>query len=612
MIGGETDNKDEDKQDGQSKGCCSWLNCCGGQDSSDSKTEIEVAKNNDKNEDGIKYSNEKYDGTIKLNNDTINLNNNYINNIHKVHSGIIANNLNRHNINIEKKEDIIEEDINENEISKEEEEKENKDNNININNSNLINNNINPSINNSNLINNNFNNDHNNNQNKENKNNNISNSLNDTNKDFNKSNSSDIEKFSNKSIMTNCLKKDSKENEKEIDDDFFIKGDGMEYYMDVTSYDITPYNNTFFCASYEDNKDKSEKIEFTLQFKRKQKEKEDCCKDYKMKFERDRGGQLKVTMQEIRRTGHPVKVTVSILDNDTVKEGINNDFNNIIKEYSKDTDSYFQNSEVDNDWKEYISKQILLMIKNNFFVDNLKKKLKLSDDIIKDIVPKPFLNYHNVTHKQDKIMAEYFFGVIPGIKKESKKNDNRKSNNNFHVDLKSNNNKKTLQDKNKDFFFMSGIIEGISNTDTKKTEKKNNNNNNINNNLNNKANNKVNNKQGQSAIFNKIKEYFKNGEIEYGNKLVAEISEKNNNSFSKEEISQNFNNSNISANSSCNAITNNFNNNHNNNYSERTIENVFNNTYWQKKYEAKNIEESKNSEIKINNLEVEEKELATK
>ena len=189
-------------------------------------------------------------------------------------------------------------------------------------------------------------------------------------------------------------------------------------------------------------------------------------------------GKLKVTMHDVENN---TDIEVKILSNETVKKNIKKDFKKICEkiaesENKKNTYDYGITKGSKSNTTEmkkdvHLRDLILSMVENNFFVDNLRK-LDLSDDIIKKIVPEPFLAYDNAIHHQidetkyktkynieekmdkDKSKPEEYFqeGVILGIK-ESDKNDD---------------------------FFMSGIIYGDSNIGTGKTEK-NNNNNNINN-----------------------------------------------------------------------------------------------------------------------------------
>ena len=279
-------------------------------------------------------------------------------------------------------------------------------------------------------------------------------------------------------------------------DEFFIKGDGMNYSMDVDNNEIrvdkaNRQNNASSCgAYYETNKGKyNRKIEFTLRFKRQQKEKkeninvpninnniiqkeekEDRYKNYKMTFERNKKGKLKVTMHDVENN---TDIEVKILSNETVKKNIKKDFKKICEkiaesENKKNTYDYGITKGSKSNTTEmkkdvHLRDLILSMVENNFFVDNLRK-LDLSDDIIKKIVPEPFLAYDNAIHHQidetkynieekmdkDKSKPEEYFqeGVILGIK-ESKKDDNRKldeSNINSNVDDKNDNKKSILKD----------------------------------------------------------------------------------------------------------------------------------------------------------------------
>ena len=193
-------------------------------------------------------------------------------------------------------------------------------------------------------------------------------------------------------------------------DDFFIKGDGMNYSMYVGTIRLNKPDNKSFCSG------KDKKIEFTLQFKREQKGKEDCLKEYKMTLERVGEGELKVTMHDVK---NKTDIEVKILNNETVKENIKKDFEKIVDKIARSEN------------KKNIIDLILSTVKNNFFVDNLKK-LNLSDDIIKEIVPEPFLDYYNATHEKGKVIKKYDFymsGIIEG----------NKSNNNKNIDIINNN-----------------------------------------------------------------------------------------------------------------------------------------------------------------------------
>ena len=248
-------------------------------------------------------------------------------------------------------------------------------------------------------------------------------------------------------------------------DDFFIKGDGMNYSMYVGTIRLNKPDNKSFCSG------KDKKIEFTLQFKREQKGKEDCLKEYKMTLERVGEGELKVTMHDVK---NKTDIEVKILNNETVKENIKKDFEKIVDKIARSEN------------KKNIIDLILSTVKNNFFVDNLKK-LNLSDDIIKEIVPEPFLDYYNATHEKGKVIKKYDFymsGIIEGNKSNNNKNIdiiNNNPNNNIinnpnnniinkgninngertivEVKKQGENEKKDME-KDNGFFEMSGIIEG--------------------------------------------------------------------------------------------------------------------------------------------------------
>ena len=248
--------------------------------------------------------------------------------------------------------------------------------------------------------------------------------------------------------------------------------------MDVGDIKITKQNNTSSCgACHEANKDKSAKIEFMLQFTRRPLIGREHRKNYKMTFEHDRKGELKVTMYDVE---NKTNIDVKILNNETVKQNINKKFNDIIKKFAKDTGKCVQSGIIkcskgiiENDqggfFKSGIIKgcseiikgskgiiednedhfsiggiikggsksekyddlkdSILAIVENNFFVDNLRK-LKLSDNLIKDIVPEPFLDYYNATYEQDKIIKKYDFydsGIIIIKGSNRKKNDKNKN-----------------------------------------------------------------------------------------------------------------------------------------------------------------------------------------
>ena len=238
-------------------------------------------------------------------------------------------------------------------------------------------------------------------------------------------------------------------------DEFFIKGDGMNYSMYVGTIRLNKPDNKSFCSG------KDKKIEFTLQFKREQKGKEDCLKEYKMILERVGEGELKVTMHDVK---NKTDIEVKILNNETVKENIKKDFEKIVDKIARSEN------------KKNIIDLILSTVKNNFFVDNLRK-LNLSDDIIKEIVPEPFLDYYNATHEKGKVIKKYDFymsGIIKGNQSNNINNPNINIINNNIINKgninngertivevkKQGENEKKDMEKDNGFFEMKGIIQG--------------------------------------------------------------------------------------------------------------------------------------------------------
>ena len=257
----------------------------------------------------------------------------------------------------------------------------------------------------------------------------------------------------NKGIVVNLSRKNSKESNKVIDDDFFIprtEGNGMNYCMDVGGIKILKQNNTSSgCVCYETNKNKTVTIEFMLQFKRQKQGNTGRYKNYKMTFERDRRGELKVTMHDVENNAN---IDVKILDNKKVKDNIKKCFNNIIKKFAKDKNLPLQSN------KEYddLKNSILSMVENNFTVYNVTKIVPLALDYT-NIVPEPFLEYHRVTSKHGNNIKKDGNG---GNKSKLEKIENNiiyeekkeKSVNNIDINNKNNinnNNKNNLDHNNK-------------------------------------------------------------------------------------------------------------------------------------------------------------------